>query len=240
MRKKKYFLKTIIGISLCLFLLVGCGSSESTEHDTNTDEVLQPLPALFTDQAGDSMPDGTYAVAFSGDDLKTTDDGYTLMMEFFNYDRYAKGDVLALQEGDFIYITVDKEENGTLQAVHENMKIDTLEVSEDQQFIDINGGLEQGGVELSYNTESGVYENRIWDGYPAYYSIGTGTTPLSKEMTLQDCIAEDTLPDGVITGYADLPNSLAEAEAKGAFQQLSTEAVIQNGEVVQLIRHWTP
>ena len=56
----------------------------------------------------------------------------------------------------------------------------------------------------------------------------------------RDCIAEDTLPDGVITGYADLPNSLAEAEAKGAFQQLSTEAVIQNGEVVQLIRHWTP
>lgn len=217
--------------------LTGCGAAKQSE-------AVQPQPAAFTDKAGDEMPDGTYDVSFTSDDLQKKDDGYVLTMEFYNYDSYSKEDALALKEGSVINITVNEMEDGTAKAERKDLTVDSIETSKndngDVNVVTINGGIENGGVELYLDEDLDVFVNRTMDDYPVFYSIGTGTIPVSADMTFQDCFDADTLPDGVVTYYDDLPDSLINAEKDGSFNNNAMQAVIRDGEIVQLIRNWTP
>lgn len=232
MRGKKLILA--LTAAMCL---TGCGAAGQAE-------VVQPQPAAYTDKAGDEMPDGTYDVSFTSDDLQKKDDGYVLTMEFYNYDSYSKEDALALKEGSVINITVNEVVDGTFKAERKDLTIDSIETSKndngDVDMIAINGGIENGGVELYLDLDFDVFVNRTMDDHPVFYSIGTGTIPVSTDMTFQDCYDADTLPDGVVTYYDDLPDSLVDAEQKCDFNNNAMQAVIRDGEIVQLIRNWIP
>lgn len=80
----------------------------------------------------------------------------------------------------------------------------------------------------------------FWDSSATYYSIGKGTIPVSKEFEFVDCFDYETLPDGVVTGYEDLPDSLTTGDGADYFIANNMEAVIRNGEIVQLVRNWVP
>lgn len=265
--------KNLVAIGLCILALTGCAGSKDEMEQNVTDTVINmqstvqesevtddvmtenetaqreegkinPLPPEFAEAASEDMPDGEYNVYFDSGDLKQEEDGFTLIMEFFDYDRYAKEDILSMKQGDIINITVMEYDGENAQNVRKDINVESIEFVDDAEgekaFAIINGGIEEDGIELAYNVEFEVFENLIWDDCPVFYSIGEAEIPVSKDMTFQDCIDYETLPDGVITYYEDLPNSIIEAEEKGVFTNNSTSAVIRNGEIVQLIRRWTP
>ena len=221
--------------------------SDLQNQSAATDETskkIEPLPVMYTDQASDNMPDGEYAVSFVSSDLTKTDEGYRLKLKFYEYDRYSMKDIEGLKQGDVIDITVYEYENGESVSVRKNMTVESVVFTENDEgqitAAMINNGIEENGAELMLNMETGEFENLMWDIYPVYYSIGEGTIPISEYMTFQDCIDYDKLPDGEITYYDDLPESITEAEEKGEFNNGAMRVVIRNGEIVQIIRIFTP
>lgn len=220
------------------------GESVATQHSEGMkDGIIYPLPPAVI-EASASMPDGEYYALFGSDDLQNMDNGFGLTMEFFDYDVYNKEDILQMKEGDVINITVSKYDGEKAFTEREDVTVETIsfETDADDQpaFAIINGGIEEYGIELTLNKELGVFENRLWENCPVFYSLGSATIPVSKNMTFQDCIDYETLPDGVVTYYDDLPDSIKEAEEKGVFTSNSTLVEIKNGEVVKLRRIWTP
>ena len=211
---------------------------------TAEEKVITPLPAEFAEEASDEMPDGTYPVSFTAKDLVQTEDGYTLTMEFYDYDRYDKDDIRSMKVGDKINVTVMEYTDADYNAVHKDLEVESIDMTNDEAgeiiAVDINGGIEEGGVYLYYDSDFEVYSNKLWDGNATYYSIGKGTIPVSKEFEFVDCFDYETLPDGVVTGYEDLPDSLTTGDGADYFIANNMEAVIRNGEIVQLVRHWVP
>lgn len=207
-------------------------------------KTIMPLPAQYAEEASDEMPDGTYPVSFTGEDLTETEDGYTLTMEFYDYDRYDKDDIRSMKVGDMINATVMEYTDADYNAVHKDLEVESIDMTNDEAgeiiAVDINGGIEEGGVYLYYDSDFEVYSNKLWDGNATYYSIGKGTIPVSKEFEFVDCFDYETLPDGVVTGYEDLPDSLTTGDGADYFMSNNTEAVIRNGEIVQLVRNWVP
>lgn len=227
-----------------VFIVILSGCMKRETQDAKEGGAIRSLPLQFAEKACSDMPDGSYAVVFDGIDLKKTDNGFELTLEFFDYDRYSKEDILAIKQGDTINITLYENAGKESKTSHTDLTVETIEIKNDKdgnpQTAILNNGLEQGGVELYFNKDFDVFENCSWDDYPIYYSIGEASIPISKDMTFQDCIDYDTLPDGLITYYDDLPGSIIEAEEKCQFTYLSMEAVIRNREIVQLIRNWVP
>lgn len=265
--------KNLVVLGFCILALTGCAGPKTEMEQTVTDTVINvqstvqesevaeeitaesetvqkeegkinPLPPEFAEVASEDMPDGEYNVYFESGDLKQEEGGYTLTMEFYDYDRYAKEDILSMKQGDCINITVMEYDGEKAQNIRKDVKVESIEFVDNTEgekaFAIINGGIEEDGIELAYNADFEIFENLIWDDCPVFYSIGEARIPVSKDMTFQDCIDYETLPDGVITYYEDLPNSIMEAEEKGVFTNNSTSAVIRNGEIIQLIRRWTP
>lgn len=224
-------------------------STEEIVTDQGTEaskeaKTIMPLPAQYAEEAGDEMPDGTYPVSFTAKDLIQTEDGYTLTMEFYDYDRYDKDDIRSMKVGDTIHTTVKEFADGVANTVHKDLVVESVNITSGEETepigVDINGGIEEGGVYLYYDSDFDVYVNMFWDSSATYYSIGTGTIPVSKEFEFVDCFDYETLPDGVVTGYEDLPDSLTTGDGADYFIANNTEAVIRNGEIVQLVRNWVP
>ncbi|MBQ2450853.1 MAG: hypothetical protein II273_04710 [Lachnospiraceae bacterium] len=220
---------------------------ESTVQQTEVTaeaKAIMPLPAQYAEEAGDEMPDGTYPVSFTAKDLIQTEDGYTLTMEFYDYDRYDKDDIRSMKVGDTIHTTVKEFADGVANTIHKDLVVESVNITSGEETepigVDINGGIEEGGVYLYYDSDFDVYVNMFWDSSATYYSIGTGTIPVSKEFEFVDCFDYETLPDGVVTGYEDLPDSLTTGDGADYFIANNMEAVIRNGEIVQLVRNWVP
>ena len=222
MRHKKW-IGMLLGMAV--LALAGCGNAAEKATD------VMPLEPVYAAEASDQMPDGSYAVAFQTTDLQQTADGYALTMEFYDYDRYAEDDILNLQEGD------------TIQVQKETVKVKTVELEQNETgavtYAVINGGIEEGGFELTTDDIWGGYRTVTMDDYPLYYSIGSATLPISRDMTLQDCSDYETLPDGLVTTYADLPGGITE-NANDNWNMTGTEITVRDGQIVQIIRHWTP
>lgn len=239
--RKKFFM---IGAMSCL-LLAGCGTVKSEVNDVNaagivTESVVttqpekgimtvMPLPALFAEKAGDEMPDGDYSVSFATDDLQKTEKGYKIKMNFYDYDRYQKDDIDALTHGDVI------------QVAGKEVAVDSITWNKDNKGkvigVDINGGTDEDGFSL--RLEESIYRTTTLDDYPIYYSIGTGTLQVAKDMMIQDCYDYETLPEGVVTGYKDLPESITRSESE-YWTQLNTAITVRNNEIVKIVRRWTP
>ena len=234
--------KLLIMAGICMVTLAGCQGKQA--ESTAEVKLITPLPAQYAEEAGDEMPDGTYPVSFTGDDLTETGDGYTLTMEFYDYDRYDKDDIRSMKVGDTINTTVKEFTEDGANTVRKDLEIESVDVTNDESgeiiAAEINGGIEEGGIYLYYDSDFDVYVNMFWDSSATYYSIGKGTIPVSEDFQFVDCFDYETLPDGVVTGYEDLPDSLTTGEGADYFIANNMEAVIRNGEIVQLVRNWVP
>lgn len=238
--------KVLFALGLCCVMIAGCSDgreyaqakgedagivSESVISTKTVKRVntVMPLPAWYTDKAGNHMPDGEYPVSFRLKDLKKTVKGYALRMEFFDYDRYAVKDVKQLKKGD------------SIQVQHKMVKVESVTWNKDKEgtvtLVDINGGTEENGLSLLLDEEE--YRTTSLDDYPLYYSIGKVTAAISRDMTCQDCYDYETLPDGIITGYEDLPGSITKSQLK-YWTQSNTTVTIRNEEIVKIARRWTP
>jgi len=236
MRKKLYVL------GLASLLLMSCAPTVSNDkvevtpivsvaatENTDAGNTVSPLPAKYAEQASDNMPNGTYAVNLHSNDLKQNDDGFQVALSFYDYDRFTKEDVNSLQAGD------------SIQIQNQIVSVNSVEQYKDKDGnvigMGINGGMEAGGVDLALRDEE--YRTTTVDDVPLYYSIGEGTLPISKDVTIQDCNEYDSMPDGVVSNFKDLPDCITKVLPE-SWTQASTEITVKDGEIVKIYRRCMP
>ena len=99
----------------------------------------------------------------------------------------------------------------------------------------LNGGLEQGGYDLTTDDET-VYYLAGFDDYKSWRALGTVTLPVNEEFTYLDASdlekdAEVWYVGDFLTPGTQLPDGLTPN---------NTTVTIQNGEVVELVRSYVP
>jgi len=220
--KKNLLVIMLVGAVLTVGAATGCGASApdaeigvNTETWTNTEEseaVVKPLYPLETAQ--DALADGGYSVSFTADDLIKTDGGYKLTVEVYEYDRYEME-------------AIDNLANGSkIQFCNKEITVDKVE--KETGFIQINGGIENDGIELM--EEDGLYRTVTVDDYPVYYSVGKVTIPLSDDVTFEDQAGSEQ--------ESDLPNAIENSDIP--FTCNNTVITVRQEQIVQIIRYWVP
>ena len=220
--KKNLLVTMLVGAVLTVGAATGCGASApdaeigvNTETGTNTEEseaVVKPLYPLETAQ--DALADGGYSVSFTADDLIKTDGGYKLTVEVYEYDRYEME-------------AIDNLANGSkIQFCNKEITVDKVE--KETGFIQINGGIENDGIELM--EEDGLYRTVTVDDYPVYYSVGKVTIPLADDITFEDQAASEQ--------ESDLPNAIENSDI--SFICNNTVITVRQEQIVQIIRYWVP
>ena len=228
--KKNLLVIMLVGAVLTVGAATGCGASApdaeigvNTETGTNTEEseaVVKPLYPLETAQ--DALADGGYSVSFTADDLIKTDGGYELTVEVYEYDRYEMEAIDNLESGSKIQFC--------------NKEITVDKVEKETGFIQINGGIENDGIELM--GEDGLYRTVTVDDYPVYYSVGKVTIPLSDDVTFEDQAGSEQESDLPIVELKDLPDAIENSDI--SFGCNNTVITVRQEQIVQIIRHWVP
>lgn len=219
-------------------ILTGCGTEENTAEETTdatevaesenqpevaeSEQVVMPLYPL--ESAQDALADGGYSVSFTADNLVQTETGYDLTVEVFEYDRYEMNDIEQLAPGSQI------------QVCNETVTVEKVENNTETGFVMINGGIEEGGLELK--EEDGLYRMITMDDYPVYYSVGKVTIPLSEEVTLEDHVDWNKEPDGEVYDLAGLVEIVRSDDTY--FTCANTVITVRQEQIVQIIRYWTP
>ena len=228
--KKNLLVIMLVGAVLTVGAATGCGASApdaeigvNTETGTNTEEseaVVKPLYPLETAQ--DALADGGYSVSFTADDLIKTDGGYELTVEVYEYDRYEMEAIDNLDSGSKIQVC--------------NKEITVDKVEKETGYIQINGGIENDGIELM--EEDGLYRTVTVDDYPVYYSVGKVTIPLSDDVTFEDQAGSEQESDLPIVELKDLPDAIENSDI--SFGCNNTVITVRQEQIVQIIRHWVP
>ena len=177
----------------------------------------EPLAESLDPQA---LTDATVAASFGADDISETDGKTELTLTVYDYDIYDMVDIAQLAVGDTI--VVDGKDMVVTSREDEN------------GFVTINGGLEQGGVDLT-SDDSGVYYAVGLDDTKSYHELGKITVPVADGFVLTDN-ADPEHPDETYAA-ADLAELAA---SEPGFTANNTLATIEHGELTVLARSYTP
>ena len=195
------------------------GEEQASEEQQPAQEAkrVEPMPESLDPQA---LTDATVAVSFGADDISETDGKTELTLTVYDYDIYDMVDIAQLAVGDTI--VVDGKDMVVTSREDEN------------GFVTINGGLEQGGVDLT-SDDSGVYYTVGLDDTKSYHELGKVTVPVAEGFVLTD----NSDPDHPDETYA--ASDLAKlAASEPGFTANNTLATIEHGELTVLARSYTP
>lgn len=199
-------------------------SSETTSTSQGEAGVIKPME---TGSAEDITSDKeSYKTAAK---IKSIQDGQ-IDLVLYGYDAYVQADIDGLKEGDVIRTHLD----GTDEAA--DVTIESIETNADAGFVTINGGIEEGGIELCRDRD--VYRTITFDDYPVYYEVGEVTMPLADDVTLSDSSADPQATPVESDGIA------AVAEAFHADPDYwicnNTTIFTDHGKVSSILRVWVP
>ena len=224
-------IKSIIPL-LCV-LFVGC---TNTSKEDLAYQFVKPIPAdkspfkgspmlstseYVSDLGGPGGLEGLIPAVFTSSDFNWKE--RTLTMTAYSIDRYDSTEIAKLQLGDTILF-----------------RNDTIIVSkiEKGRYLTINGGIENGGVELAAY-EGGTYRVQLMDDHPQYSELGKVQLPLSKDLTIIDCGDNPTDPyDTIRTNHKQWLDNVK--EYKREFSELNTRVKIENGIITTITRNWIP
>lgn len=195
------------------------GEEQASEEQQPAQEAkrVEPMPESLDPQA---LTDATVAASFGADDISETDGKTELTLTVYDYDIYDMVDIAQLAVGDTI--VVDGKDMVVTSREDEN------------GFVIINGGLEQGGVDLT-SDDSGVYYAVGMDDAKSYHELGKITVPVAEGFVLTD----NSDPDHPDETYA--ASDLAKlAASEPGFTANNTLATIEHGELTVLARSYTP
>lgn len=229
----------------CL-LLAGCGKSETVKESstaapettahmvievettaaaettaaetTEAAVVINPLP----DTTMDNLTDAILSVSLEKGDAYVDDEGKLQMdVKIYSYCRYDMIDISMMKVGDKI-------------ATHAGeVEITSLERNE-AGTIFINGGLEEGGMDL-VTDDSGVFFETGFNDVKSWYEVGEATLRVSVDFMGHDT---SDLDQGEVTFY---PGDFLNDEIKNYdFTPYNTTIRMEAGQVVELHRSYTP
>lgn len=239
-------MKKVLAILLALSVLAlsACTAKQEnpdTQEEAAAETTVQPAPSDGTEEAEQdqqpaqegkrieplaeslnlgTMTDATVAASFGAEDISEKDGRMEITLTVYDYDLYDMVDIAQLAVGDTIVA------NGKEMTVTSREDADGL--------VTINGGTEQGGMDLTTD-DLGVYYAVGPDDAKSYHALGKITLPVADGFALTDN-ADPEHPDAAYTA-ADL----AELADDGiGFTAGNTQAVIEQGELTALIRSYTP
>jgi len=235
LNKKILFVTAILAVGV----LAGCGNSASSSTASSaasstaassaaTSSVAEQAGAVQPIEQGtlDDMKTGSYKFAA---DITAIKDGQA-SLTVYSYDAYNKESIDNLQVGDVISTHLD----GTDDA--QDVTVASIERNEENGTVTINGGIEEGGVELCLDHD--VYRTLTMDDYPVYYKVGELTLPLAENVTMED-------------SSADPQASAVESDGASAVEEdfnadpdywicNNTKVFTDNGSVSNIVRVWVP
>lgn len=206
-------------------------STSSVISSTNTmEEETKVMPENTPVNVDDNkLESGVYSVSFDPEkDLIQTDNGYSIHLKVYDYDKYKLEDIEKLKEGD------------TITVGGEDMKINTLEFNTDsagEKTVSVNGGVENNGIDLI--EENGVYRTLTMDIYPLYNLCGEITLAVSKNLTVEDfSLSDEATAEPAKFTYNDIPSCITESENK-VWSENATTVTVDNNEITNITRNWT-
>ena len=191
--------------------------SEQTEQPAQGAKRIEPLAESLDLNA---LTDATVAASFGAEDISEKDGKTEITLTVYDYDIYDIVDISLLAVGDTIVVD------------GKDMVVASRE--DKDGFVTINGGLEQGGVDLT-SDDSGVYYAVGMDDAKSYHELGKITVPVAEGFVLTD----NSDPDHPDETYA--ASDLAKLAGEGVgFTANNTQATIEHGELTVLARSYTP
>ena len=191
--------------------------TEDAQQSAQEAKRVEPLPETLDVNA---LTDATVAASFSAEDISEKDGKTQITLTVYDYDVYDMVDVAQLAVGD------------TIVADGKDMVVTSRE--DKDGFVTINGGLEQGGVDLT-SDDSGVYYAVGMDDAKSYHELGRITVPVAEGFVLTDN-ADPEHPDETYAA-SDLAKLAA---SEPGFTANNTLATIEHGELTVLARSYTP
>ena len=195
---KRLFKATLsLGLALGVLGLSGCGTpaadSGSASAGGSQGEARRVEPLADTlDVSALAEGDQQFTAGFRGSDIR--EDGGQLVIDLtvYTYDLYDAVDISMLAAGD------------TLVVKGEDIPVTA--VAEENGGVTVNGGLENGGVDL-ISAGGGAYRLQLEDDARDLYEVGTITLPVGQDCVLtDDADPEDTgrtLYAGDLLGLGD-------------------------------------
>ena len=233
-------MKKVLAILLALSVLAlsACAAKQAnsdTQKDSNTAETEQKPGSEQTEQPAqgakrieplaesldlNALTDATVAASFGAEDISEKDGKTEITLTVYDYDIYDIVDISLLAVGDTIVVD------------GKDMVVASRE--DKDGFVTINGGLEQGGVDLT-SDDSGVYYAVGMDDAKSYHELGRITVPVAEGFVLTDN-SDPEHPDETYTA-----SDLAKLAGEGVgFTANNTQATIEHGELTVLARSYTP
>ena len=229
--------RILMMLALCL-LLAGCGkSTEDVTADAETPEnveveeaapvvtekeepaaTVQPLP----DDTMGNLTDAILAVSLEQGDAYVDDTGKMQMdVKIYTYDRYDMVDISELKVGDI------------LVAHAGEIEITAMERSE-SGIIRINGGLEEGGLDL-VTDDSGIFFETGFNDAKNWYEVGEATIRVSADFLGHD---NSNPEQGEALIYPG--DFLVGAVTDYNFTPYNTTIRVEGGQIVEMNRMYTP
>ena len=191
--------------------------TEDAQQSAQEAKRVEPLPETLDVNA---LTDATVAASFSAEDISEKDGKTQITLTVYDYDVYDMVDVAQLAVGDTIVVD------------GKDMVVTSRE--DKDGFVTINGGLEQGGVDLT-SDDSGVYYAVGMDDAKSYHELGKITVPVAEGFVLTDN-SDLEHPDETYAA-SDLAKLAA---SEPGFTANNTLATIEHGELTVLARSYTP
>ena len=221
---KRLFKATLsLGLALGVLGLSGCGTpaadSGSASAGGSQGEARRVEPLADTlDVSALAEGDQQFTAGFRGSDIR--EDGGQLVIDLtvYTYDLYDAVDISMLAAGD------------TLVVKGEDIPVTA--VAEENGGVTVNGGLENGGVDL-ISAGGGAFQVRLENDARDLYEVGTVTLPVGQDCVLtDDADPEDpgrTLYAGDLLGLGD-----------EVFSPQATTVETAGGMVTAIHRDYTP
>lgn len=193
-------------------------STTATTEQAASASKIYPLP----DTTMDNLSDTILSISLEEGDAYVDDTGKMQMdVTIYSYDKYDMVDISTLKAGD------------TLVTHAGEMEI--LAVEQDPSgTVRINGGLDEGGMDL-VTDDSGIFYETGYNDHKSWYEIGYATIRVSVDFIFTD---NADLEQGEVIYY---PGSFLIGEVTNYdFTPTNTTIRIADGQIVEMNRVYTP
>lgn len=207
---------------------MAAASSAASGEAASQPEAVEGL-ALPIDQGSlEEMKTGSYK--FAADITNVDAKKRQMTMTVYAYDAYKAEDIDALEVGDELRIHLD----GAVEA--QDLTVESIERNEDNGTVSINGGIEEGGVDLWRSRD--VYRTVTYDDYPVYYMVGELVLPMDENVTLSDSSSGVDAAPVEIDGTNSV--SSAVSDDLDSWTEYNTTVFTTDGKVSSILRIWVP
>ena len=243
--KKKQIL-TLTLATVCVFGLVGCNSKKVEDTPNDTKQEIQETQPDVTPEATpetteptvdevetvvikpmdeatnlEELQDSILPVSFGKEDFVKNEDGtISINVMVHVYDIYDMTHIASLEVGNAILVG------------GEEVVVETIEQDEIGAIL-INGGIDNDGITL-VTDEDTVYYVFDYNDAKVYHKLGEILLPVSENFVFYDKV---DLENQEATFTAE---DLLKEEFEFYFTPINTTIRIENGEVVEMTRIFTP